>query len=133
MKRFYCQTVKFMQFYELEMGIFAFRLIQRATRSMDLLLVDPLSTNLRKTIFYLQTVMPNTCSTCFENAAFYVFHCRSGSVAVDMTLVFTSKSSVPSASSATSSLSSELTSNSTSLDIISGSVSACKAIETEKP
>ncbi|XP_045903185.1 poly(A) polymerase-like [Micropterus dolomieu] len=48
---------------------------------------------------------------------------RSGSVVVNMTLVFTDKNTVPSASTATSQLSSALTSTSTSLNIIPGSVS----------
>lgn len=51
--------------------------------------------------------------------------CRSGSVNVNMTLVFTSKNAVPSASNATSLLRSEL-SNST-LNIIPGSISACES------
>ncbi|XP_070847848.1 uncharacterized protein, partial [Chaetodon trifascialis] len=47
-----------------------------------------------------------------------------GSVVVSTTLVFANKTSVPSASNATSQLSSELTSNSSSLNILPGSVSA---------
>ncbi|KAM9363699.1 uncharacterized protein ABDE67_019018 [Symphorus nematophorus] len=48
----------------------------------------------------------------------------SGSVVVNSTLVFTNQSSVPSANNATSQLNSELTSNSSSLNIVSGSVLA---------
>lgn len=50
--------------------------------------------------------------------------CRSGSVNVNMTLVFTSQNAVPSVSNATSLLRSEL-SNST-LNIIPGSISTCE-------
>ncbi|XP_023274203.1 mucin-5AC-like isoform X2 [Seriola lalandi dorsalis] len=49
---------------------------------------------------------------------------RSGSVVVDMTLVFKDKNSIPSASSATTQFSTQLSSNSSTLNLIPGSVSA---------
>ncbi|XP_060915778.1 uncharacterized protein LOC132991163 [Labrus mixtus] len=56
-----------------------------------------------------------------------------GSVVVDMTLVYKNKSSVPSASSATAKLSTELTSNTTSLNIIPGSVIAYSSTSDSPP
>ncbi|KAM7419270.1 hypothetical protein PAMA_016401 [Pampus argenteus] len=58
---------------------------------------------------------------------------REGSVVANMTLVYKDKSSVPSASSATSAFSTELTSNSTSLNIIPGSVSAQSTTTSSSP
>ena len=63
--------------------------------------------------------------------AFSLYRCRNGSVKVDMTLVFKDKNSVPSASNATSQFSSAL-SDSTSLNVIAGSVSARKLFRTWK-
>ena len=58
-----------------------------------------------------------------------ICHCRSGSVVVDMTLVYKDKNSVPAATTATTALSKEL-SSSTTLNVVAGSVSARKLLET---
>ena len=60
------------------------------------------------------------------NPVHFLVQYRSGSVVVDMTLVFQNKSSVPSAKETESTLNTALTTSSTSLNIISGSVSARK-------
>ncbi|TDH16198.1 hypothetical protein EPR50_G00017450 [Perca flavescens] len=57
----------------------------------------------------------------------------SGSVKVSMTLVYADKASVPSASNAASQLSQQLTSSSTSLNIISGSVSTQSTTSSSPP
>ncbi|KAJ0033756.1 hypothetical protein NQD34_000863 [Periophthalmus magnuspinnatus] len=56
----------------------------------------------------------------------------SGSIAIDMTLVYKDKSSVPSSSTATSQLSSALA-NSTNLNVIAGSVSAQSSAGSSQP
>ncbi|GLD66918.1 cell wall integrity and stress response component 4-like isoform X2 [Lates japonicus] len=70
-------------------------------------------------------------SSTFRRSIVNMF--RRGSVVVDMTLVFKDKSSVPTTSNATAQLSSELTSNSTSLNIIPGSVTAHTSTSSSPP
>ena len=72
------------------------------------------------------TVMCEVQGTSEINPVNVLVQYRSGSVVVDMTLVFQNESSVPSANEAESTLNTTITANSTSLNIIPGSVSARK-------